>query len=200
MADKRAAAEEARAAKEEKEKAAAQAALGAGAKGYAQRKAAREQKEKSEQASTRMQAQFRGKKERTDPAAEVNVRRARNKNDPQVQAGAYLEQHKLLPLFEMLGQLLVSEKPDDPQAFLLQQLEKLQSSVDRTSPMNFFSEEEVETLFAMYDSSKMGSITAAQCREALASIGLEGVELPAYTSSFELAAFKELIPGCSQSL
>lgn len=196
---KRAEVEAAKAKKAEEEQAAAAATLSGAAKGYAQRKADAKKAREQVEASTRIQAKFRGKKERDDPAAEVNVRRARNKNDPQVQSAQYLEQHKLLPLFEMMGQMLVSEMPDDPRAFLVEQLEKLQSSADKTSPMNVFSEEEIDTLFAMFDLSKQG-ITRAQCRAALNSIGLERVEVPTYASSFDLAAFKALIPGINASI
>tara|TARA_B110001452_G_scaffold183921_1_gene154592 strand:- start:220 stop:888 length:669 start_codon:yes stop_codon:yes gene_type:complete len=196
---KRVEVEAAKAKKLEAEQKAAQAALSGAAKGYAQRKADKKKAEEQAAATTRIQAKFRGKKERADPAAEVNVRRERNKNDPQVQSALYLEQHKLLPLFEMMGQMLVSEMPDDPKAFLVEQLEKLQSSADKTSPMNVFSEEEIDTLFAMFDLSKQG-ITRAQCRAALNSIGLEGVEVPTYVSSFDLAAFKALIPGINASV
>jgi len=188
VAAKKAEKETAQAASDAKQKDAAQSALSAGAKGYAQRKAAKKKKDEQEQAATVIGARFRGKKERVGPDSEVNARRERNKNDPQLQASAYLEQHKLLPLFELLGQQLVTEQPADPRAFLLAQLEKLQKVPDKTSPLNFFSEDEIDTLYAMYDQSKSG-LTAAQCKEALTAIGLEGVEVPAYTAVFDLAAF-----------
>ena len=194
VAGKRAQAEELAAKKGAEDMAAAQAALSGAAKGYAQRKAAREQKEKMADKAKHIQANFRGRKER-NPAAEVNVRRDRNKQDPQVQANDYLEAHKLLPLFEMLGQALVSEMPADPRAFLVQQLEKLQGTPDASSPLNCFTEDEIDTLFAMYDIGKTG-ITAAQCQQALTSIGMEGVQVPPY-NNFDLAAFKALIPGTS---
>merc|ERR1711988_2075535 len=138
---------------------------------------------------------FRGKKERTDPRAEVNVRKERSKNDPQVQASVYLEQHKILPMFEMLGQALVTEQPADPRAFLVRQLEALKSAQDKTSPLNFFTDEEIDTLYSMYDVSKQG-ITPQQCREALNAIGLENVKVPAGPPSkrFQLADFKALVP------
>ena len=86
VAAKRAEAEELRLKKEGEERAAAAAALGGAAKGYAQRKAAKAQKDKEGEKAKHIQATFRGRKERKDPSAEVNVRRERNKNDPVVQA------------------------------------------------------------------------------------------------------------------
>ena len=195
VAGKRAEAAELAAKKGAEEMEAAQAVLGAGAKGYQQRKAAREERAAIEQGAKHIQAQIRGRKERKNPASEINVRRARNKADPQVQANDYLTQHKLLPLFEMLGQALVSEMPADPRQFLVEQLEKLQGTPDASSPLNFFTEDEIDTLFAMYDIAKTG-ITASQCQEALTSIGLD-VKVPSHRNNFDLEAFKALIPGTS---
>lgn len=196
VAGKRAEAQELAAKKEAEDMAAAQAVLGAGLKGYQQRKAARDERAKLDEGAKHIQAQIRGRKERKNPASEVNVRRARNKADPQVQANDYLTQHKLLPLFEMLGQALVSEMPADPREFLIEQLEKLQGTPDASSPLNFFTEDEIDTLFAMYDVAKTG-ITAAQCQEALTSIGVDNVKVPSHINSFDLEAFKALIPGTS---
>lgn len=193
VAGKRAQAQELAAKKGAEELAAAQAVLGAGVQGYQQRKAARDERAAVEEGAKHIQAQIRGRKERKNPASEINVRRARNKADPQVQANDYLTQHKLLPLFEMLGQALVSEMPADPRDFLVEQLEKLQGTPDASSPLNFFTEDEIDTLFAMYDIAKTG-ITASQCQEALTSIGLDA-KVPSHRNSFDLEAFKALIPG-----
>jgi len=170
----------------------ASAVLSAGARGYSQRRAARLQQEEMGQKATSIQAKFRGRKERADPAAEANIRRERSKNDPQVQASTYLKFHNIMELFEMLGQMLISEKPDDPRGFLVEQLERMSAVKDRTSPMNFFSEEDVETLFSMYDVAKRG-ITPQQCREALDAIGLLQVKVPE-KDAIDLALFKSLVP------
>ena len=96
VAQKKLAHEERAKAEEAKAQADASAKLGAGAKGYAQRRKAAKEKEEQSKASVMIQAKFRGKKERADPAAEANVRRERHKNDPQVQAQAYMKTHKLM--------------------------------------------------------------------------------------------------------
>ena len=44
--------------------------------------------------------------------------------DMRGEALAYLEQHKLLRLFNILGAKLACEKPEDPNAFLLSELSK----------------------------------------------------------------------------
>lgn len=93
----------------------------------------------------------------------------------------------------MLGQMLISEKPAEPRGYLVEQLEAMSASSNRTSPLNFFTQEDIETLYSMYDVSKRG-MTPAQCREALDAIGLESVAVPSSTKVFDLAAFKALVP------
>jgi len=172
----------------EKKEADASARLGAGAKGYAQRRRAKKEEQENSKAAVTIQAKFRGKKERTDPAAEVNLRRARSKNDPQKQAEAYMKQHKLMELFELLGQSLVRNQPEDPREYLLGLLETIRHTPDKTSPMNFFTHEDISTLHSMYDHQKNG-ITQAQCREALTAIGLDDVPVP-NQPRIDLATFK----------
>ena len=171
----------------------ASAILSAGARGYSQRRQERQKSQETSNSAVRIQAKFRGKKER-DPTSEASVRRLRKQNDPNEQASEYLEKHKILELFDMLGQMVISDKPSDPRAFLASQLEVMSASTDFTSPRNFFSDAELDTLYAMYDVSK-GGMTRAQCREALNAIGLEAVALPDGASRFDAAAFKALGPA-----
>lgn len=93
----------------------------------------------------------------------------------------------------MLGQRLVREQPDDPRAFLAAYLEQIARSQDKTSPMNFFTEQDIKTLFNMYDQQKTG-ITQAQCREALNAIGLEDVHVP-NRPRIDLQTFQSLVPS-----
>ena len=92
----------------------------------------------------------------------------------------------------MLGQQLVAEKPEDPRAFLVGALEKLAAAGSFSSPLNFFSDDEIETLFSMYDITGRG-LTSAQAREALDAIGLEAVATP--PAPVDLAAFKACVPA-----
>lgn len=82
--------------KEEKDRQNASAVLSAGAKGYSQRKHKAKQEAQQSSAAVNIQARIRGKKERSDPASEANVRRLRLQNDPQMQATAYLKKHSIL--------------------------------------------------------------------------------------------------------
>lgn len=93
----------------------------------------------------------------------------------------------------MLGQRLVREQPDDPRAFLVGYLEEIARSKNKTSPMNFFTQQDIVTLFSMYDQQRTG-ITQAQCREALNAIGLEEVSVP-NRATIDLSTFQSLIPS-----
>jgi len=186
---RRAAEEEAKAAAFAEKEAAANARLAAGAKGYQ----ARKQRKKEDAAMTRLQANYRGKMERTNPQSETNVRKARNDNDPGFIAESYMRDHKLLELFDLLGQKLVSERPENPRAFLISELTKLKSTKEPSSPLNFFSPDDIETLFSMYDVSGDG-LTAGQCREALNAMGLETLKVPMGVERFDRNAFFAILP------
>jgi len=143
-------------------------------------------------ATTKIQANFRGRKERADPNAESNVRKQRAASDPAFQAEKYMTQHKLNALFELLGEQLVRARPDDPREFLAQALQQLKDKPDPTSPLNFFEPDDVDTLFHMYDACNLG-LTPAQCREALDAIGLEGRKVPPSVTRFDRDAFMALV-------
>lgn len=171
----------------------ASARLGACAKGYVQRKAERQEKEQKAVATTRIQANFRGRKERSDPGAESNVRKARSANDPSLQAEKYMKEHKLMELFELMGEQLMRERPDDPREFLAAKLlPSLKEMTDPTSSLNFFDPTDVETLFSMYDASSSG-LTQAQCREALNAIGLEKAPVPPELEKLDKNAFMKIV-------
>ena len=128
----------------------------------------------------------------TDQLAQLMAEKDRAANDPSVKAETYLKKHKLMALFELMGESLVREKPDDPRAFLVSYLTQLKEKSDPTSPLNFFDGDDVDTLFSMYDASNMG-LTPKQCREALNAIGLESVAVPTGQERFDKAAFMSLV-------
>ena len=171
----------------------ASAVLGAGARGHAQRRAARLQQEEQAKQASVIQAQLRGRRERIDPTAESNVRRARSEKDPAMQSAAYLEQHKIIPLLELLAQKLLIERPADPRAYLVGELQALHTVADPASPRHFFSDSDIETLFQMYSVANSRGLMAGQCREALDALGLQHVATP--PAPVDLAAFKASIPA-----
>ena len=103
--------------------------------------------------------------------------------------------HKLLELFDLLSQKLVSERPSDPRAYLIAELAKLKETKTPSSPMNFFSGQDIETLYSMYDVSGRG-LTRTQCIEALDALGVR-VTMPPQSREGELfdkTAFMSLLP------
>ena len=189
---KREAAAAAKAAKEQAEQDAAAQRLGACAKGYTHRKKIAQEKREQQQGATKLQASFRGRKERSDPNAESNVRKARAANDPSLQAERYLKDHKLMGLFELMGESLVRDKPDNPRSYLVSLLQGLKDAKDPTSPLNFFTGDDVDTLFNMYDASKMG-LTPPQCREALRAMGMEHITVPKHMERVDKSTFLTMI-------
>lgn len=93
--------------------------------------------------------------------------------DPQSQATAYLESHKVTKLFRDLGTRLAFERPVDPNKFLLGVLEEIKN--DEVKP--FFTEQDVRACFATYDIHGTGRMTPEQYQNALTSLGIDA-EIP----------------------
>ncbi|KAG8468436.1 hypothetical protein KFE25_013519 [Diacronema lutheri] len=162
-------------------------------RGAKSRREQKQRKQRKDLAATKIQARYKGKKERRDPNAESNVRRERLKLDAQVQAEQYLERHQLSALFGQLAQALLYAKPDDPKAFLVSKLQTLRGADDLSSPMLFFGIDEIDALYDMYDVAKRG-MTIAQCTEALKALGIDGTPLlPAGTKYVSKADFTQMI-------
>jgi len=86
---------------------------------------------------------------------------------------AYLEQHKLLRLFSILGAKLASEKPEDPNAFLLAELSKAAVMSSRGQPLTLFNEKDIEVMFGVFDLTNRGHLTQQQYLKALNAVGIE---------------------------
>jgi len=56
--------------------------------------------------------------------------------DPKTEALEYLEKHRLLQLFELLGAKIAFVKPEDPNAFLSSELLKVSAMMTRGQPVN----------------------------------------------------------------
>lgn len=104
--------------------------------------------------------------------------------DPRAEATAYLTQHSVLPLFNSLGTKLMYSKPEDPNAFLLNELKAIQSAnksskgpasgalIAGTGATSFFTAGDVSTMFGMLDPTGSGTITSEQYGNALKSFGV----------------------------
>ena len=71
-------------------------------------------------------------------------------------------------------------------------LQSLKDAPEPSSPLNFFDGDDVDTLYNMYDASKMG-LTPPQCREALRAMGLESVKVPNHVDRIDKSAFMNLV-------
>jgi histidyl-tRNA synthetase len=82
--------------------------------------------------------------------------------DQRAEAMEYLEKHKIIRLFDLLGAKLAHARPEDPNEFLVNELTRIQSLVNRQQPVTLFSEKDIENLFAVFDITGRGYITQLQ--------------------------------------
>ena len=92
--------------------------------------------------------------------------------DPRKDAIEYLEKHKLMRLFDILGAKLVYDKPEDPNAYLLAELNKVVGMVSRKQPVLLFSEQDINTMFTVFDITNRGYLNQAQYTKALNAVGI----------------------------
>ncbi|PIK62828.1 putative EF-hand calcium-binding domain-containing protein 10 [Apostichopus japonicus] len=89
----------------------------------------------------------------------------------------YLQQHKIMELFDNLTAQLVFNRPDNPKEFMANYIQTLKES--RTANMNFpciFDETNIGSVFGMLDPTKKGFITFAQYKEAMVTMGCVGYD------------------------
>ena len=102
--------------------------------------------------------------------------------DPVMDAHAYLSDNKIIEVLEAMTAALMVAKPEDPKAFLVEKLTALKAT---GSPVMAFSDEELVTMFSMFDPTGKGKITNKQCNKALevltghmGTVGLGGGPVP----------------------
>lgn len=94
--------------------------------------------------------------------------------DPRAEANAYLRAHGINELFADLGARLMFERPKDANAFLLEELERVQDDRKAT----FFTDADVVACFAALDPHDTGKVTNAQYAHALKSLGIDAPQEP----------------------
>ena len=92
--------------------------------------------------------------------------------DPRAEAYEYLEKHKLMRLFDILGAKVVYDKPDDVNAYLVSELNKVLGMVARKQPVLLFSEQDINTMFTVFDITNKGYLNQAQYTKALNAVGI----------------------------
>ena len=95
-------------------------------------------------------------------------------SDPRAEAMEYLNQHKVIRLFEILGAKLAYLKPEDPNGFLAAELSKISAMQSRGQPVTIFSEQDLDVMFTVFDITNRGYLTQQQYASALLAVGIEG--------------------------
>ncbi|XP_059143112.1 EF-hand calcium-binding domain-containing protein 10-like [Physella acuta] len=89
-----------------------------------------------------------------------------------VEAQEYLYKHRIMDLFNNLTAQLIYKRPDNPKAFLIQTLEKLQQSrAMKGEHPCLFDESNITAVFGMLDPTGRGYITLKQYNEAMLTVG-----------------------------
>ena len=82
--------------------------------------------------------------------------------DQRKEAITYLNEHKVLKLFEILGAQLAKEKPEDPNNFIIDELDRITLLKSKDVPVSLFSEQDVNNMFAVFDLTNKGYINQEQ--------------------------------------
>jgi hypothetical protein len=93
--------------------------------------------------------------------------------DLRAEALEYLNNHKVLTLFDILGAKIARDKPENPNDYLVEELAKIAQLKTKNSPVTLFSKEDADTLFSTFDITGKGHVSAAQYRTALAAVGID---------------------------
>merc|ERR1712179_129994 len=95
-------------------------------------------------------------------------------NPRETDSQSYINTHCVMDLLDNMTSMLIYARPDEPKAYLSQQLEKLK--VARQSGMYYpclFDDSNLISIFAMMDPTRRGFITRDQYIEALHTLGVK---------------------------
>ncbi|CAM9621023.1 unnamed protein product [Ectocarpus fasciculatus] len=93
--------------------------------------------------------------------------------DPREDAQAYIEEHNINKLFQELGTRVMYHRPKDPNKFLLEVLGTLQSAQGQGTPTTFFTDEDIDAMFSLFDPTGRGHISHEQYENALKTLGID---------------------------
>ncbi|XP_062610736.1 EF-hand calcium-binding domain-containing protein 10-like [Saccostrea cucullata] len=94
-----------------------------------------------------------------------------------VEAKEYLEEHRVLELFNNMTSQLIYNRPENPKKYMIELLEKLQRS--RATKHDYpclFDDTNIQSVYNMLDPTNRGFITMQQYREAMSTLGISPVE------------------------
>ncbi|KAH3821003.1 EF-hand calcium-binding domain-containing protein 10-like [Dreissena polymorpha] len=86
----------------------------------------------------------------------------------------YLQDHKILELFNNMTSQLIFHRPADPKKFMIETMERLQKSqaTKRDYPC-LFDDSNIQSVYGMLDPTNRGYITLQQYNEALETFGIQ---------------------------
>jgi hypothetical protein len=93
------------------------------------------------------------------------------RKDPREVARAYLSKNKVDQLFHELGSALLFHRPNDVRAFLLCELKAIKDKRAARAQNSLFTEEDLGTIYDMYNTTHAGGLSPEQCHAALKVIG-----------------------------
>merc|ERR1712216_525962 len=85
----------------------------------------------------------------------------------------YLSKKRVPQLLQRLSAAVLFHRPDDPRSFLLKQLEALKSGEDM-----LFTDDDLRTMFDMFDIVRKGSISTSQYKQAMSTLGVDDAAEP----------------------
>lgn len=96
-------------------------------------------------------------------------------------------------LFEELATSVVYHQPEDLRAHMVEELGRIRErqEKERVGSM-IFTDEDISTMFGMFDPTGKGVISQAQFKQAVAALGLAGAAVP-QTKKIDIAAFTSAI-------
>ncbi|KAG5489288.1 hypothetical protein GH5_00153 [Leishmania sp. Ghana 2012 LV757] len=110
--------------------------------------------------------------------------------DPVNLTHRYIQDHKLNELFGHLLQLVLYHRPDDPRAFLAEEVRKIREEKVSSS---LFTERDLETMFEMIDVTAQRWITVAQLRNTCRNLATASSVCNGSTGGSGLTAEQEAV-------
>mmetsp|Transcript_141387 Transcript_141387/g.451902 ORF Transcript_141387/g.451902 Transcript_141387/m.451902 type:complete len:215 (+) Transcript_141387:181-825(+) len=95
---------------------------------------------------------------------------AYNSNEKLQKAYAYLEQHQIQRMLEGLLAQAVLERPADLRQYLIETIKAMKANKG-TPSMGCFTDEDLETMFDMWDELKLGRVPVSKVAETLRALG-----------------------------
>lgn len=88
---------------------------------------------------------------------------------------------------------MASEKPTDPNAFLIQEISKILAARSRDQKVSTFNEKDINSLFSVFDLTNRGYLTKDQYNQALQYVGVTEPKFSAGTAQMDKTTFVKAV-------